>query len=67
MSFEVGVCVGAHMVVDSMVIVSVHFFVFLVISGVVVLFDLKVLGVIESFSVVFVIEVVDLVVKVVFI
>ena len=62
-SLEVGVRVGAHTVVDSTVIASVHPSVFPAISGVAALPDLKALGVIESFSVASAIEAADSAVK----
>jgi microcompartment protein CcmL/EutN len=62
-SIEAGVRVGAHTVVDHIIIPNVHPAVFPAIAGVTHLPELKALGVIESFSVASVIEAADAAVK----
>ena len=62
-SIEAGVAVGAHTVVDHFVIPNVHPAVFPAFSGVDHLPEMRVLGVIESFSVASVIEAADAAVK----
>jgi microcompartment protein CcmL/EutN len=62
-SIQAGVAVGAHTVVDQLVIANVHPAVFPAISGVSHLPELKALGVIEGFSVASVIEAADAAVK----
>lgn len=62
-SIDAGVRIGAHTVVDQLIIANVHPAVFPALSGVSHLPELKALGVIEGFSVASVIEAADAAVK----
>jgi len=62
-SIDAGLRIGAHTVVDHLVIANVHPAVFPAISGVSHLPELKALGVVEAFSIASIIEAADAAVK----